>query len=327
MDSSYTNQVREVDVPTLLATIAQQLSQTQDHLNNVDGAGTHGQRMAAAFNAAASAAQDVDSRDAGVQLFAAAQAMREHGTGKAAGYYADGLEQAAHKFKGQHAVSMDNVLPFLQSFLGGVERNNPAKPGQGTMLDALHPAVSALQQAQQSGQPVEAGLLDTLKASIFGTQRTANNRGTVDPGAASATNVIGGVITALAPTLISMLFNKGGGNAQYQQPGGSGGLAGGLGGLLGGLLGGGGTQQTQPDYLGGQQGSNDPLGGLGGLLGGLVGGGTDSYSGGNSGGGGGSMDWVGGLLGGLMGGSNQQPPTRRTGLGGMLGNLDIDPNN
>jgi hypothetical protein len=352
MDPSSINQTRQVDVPTLLATIAQQLDQTRDHLNEVDGAGTHGQRMAQAFNVAARAAQDVDSRDAGVQLFAAAQAMREQGTGKAVGYYADGLEQAAQKFKGQRAISMDNALVFLQSFLGGVERNNPAKPGQGTMLDALQPAVGALEEAQRAGQPAEAGLLETLKASIFGTQRTANNRGVVDPGAASATNVIGGVITALAPTLIGMFLNRGGNSQSNQQPGGMGGL----GGLLGGLLGGGGSQPAQPDYLGGQygnqqgQGSNDPFGGLGGLLGGLSGGIGGGFSGGGGGGGGGGMGWIGGLLGGLAGGQpqtqqaqpdqgfglddivgglmgglggNDQDSTRR-GLGGIEGNLGLD---
>ena len=314
------DQTRSVDVPTLLATIAQQLANSRDQLNGVDGAGTHGQRMAVAFTAAAQAARDVDSSDAGVQLFAAAQAMRKQGTGKAVNFYADGLEDAAEQFKGQEAISMDNALLFLQSFLGGVERNNPAKPGQGTMIDALEPAVTALERAQQSGQPAEAGLLETLQASILGTQRTANDRGRVDPGAASATNVIGGIITALAPTLISMFLNRGGNQqSTNQQPGG----LGGLGGLLGGLLGGG-AQQAQPDYRGqypGQQGSNDPFGGLGGLLGGLMGGGSQPQGQGGSGGMGG-MDWIGGLLGGLAGGG-QSPPQRDQGFGldDLMGSL------
>ncbi len=333
------DQLRQVDVPTLLSSIAQQLSQTQDQLNSVDNKGTHGQRMATAFNAAAEAAHNSGSNDAGVQLQAAAQAMRQQSTGKAASFYADGLEHAAADFKGQQSISSANLLPFLQSFLGGVESNNPARPGQGTMLDAIHPAVNALNQAEKAGQPIEAGLLQSLSAAITGTQGTAGNQGTVDPGAASATNVIGGIITALAPSLITMLFNKGDNTSNYAtQP--QGGLAGDLGTLLGGLTGSQSQSQSQQQsggsvdlggLLSGLMGSNQSqlddqqqgAGGnvdIGGLLGGLMG----SQSGGQQSGG--SMDWVGGLLGGLLGGSQpnsaQQNPQGGLGdLGGLLGGL------
>lgn len=284
-------QIREVDVPTLLSSIAQQLDQNQGHLNQVDGAGTHGQRMAVAFNAAAAAASNSGSNDAGTQLRAAAQAMREQGKGKAAAFYADGLEQAASDFSGKQTISSDNLLPFLQSFLGGVERNNPAKPGQGTMIDAIQPAVSALNEAQQSGQPMEGGMLQMLGAAINGTQATASNRGAVDPGAASATNVIGGIVAALAPSVLNILMSNLGKGASGSTTSSYGTQQGDLGGLLGGLMGG----QSNPGSLGGQQ---QP-------------------------GGSGSMDWVGGLLGGLMGGQPQgsQQGGAGTGLGGLLGGL------
>lgn len=310
MDATNMGQLRNVDVPTLLSTIAQQLDQNQGHLNQVDNSGTHGQRVALAFNAAADAARQSGSNDAGAQLEAAAQAMRRQGKGKATAFYADGLEQAARNFSGQQGISSDNLLPFLQSFLGGIERNNPATPGQGTMIDAIQPAVSALNQAQQSGQPLQGGLLDMLGAAINGTQSTASSRGTVDPGAASATNVIGGIVAALAPTLINMLMSnmsKGsaGGGAM---PGGFGTSTGGygapqgdLGGLLGSLMS---SQGVQTGLDAEPRGSYQQGGGvdLGGLLGGLMG----AQGGQQQAGGSGSMDWVGGLLGGLMGNSGQR---------------------
>lgn len=318
MEGTNTGQLREVDVPTLLSTIAQQLDQNQGHLNNVDGAGTHGQRMAVAFNAAAAAARKSGSDDAGTQLEAAAQALRAQGKGKAAAFYADGLQQAARDFSGQQNISSANLLPFLQSFLGGVESNNPARPGQGTMIDAIQPAVSALNQAQQSGQPLEGGLLQMLGAAINGTQGTASNQGSVDPGAASATNVIGGIVAALAPTLLNMLMSNlgkgasGGAAPSYSTPqGGLGGYSQGnypqsggtdLGGLLGGLMGGQGVQTSLDAEPQGSSASPAQGGGvdLGGLLGGLMGG-----QGGQQQSSGGSTDWLGGLLGGLMGGSGQ----------------------
>ncbi|HYP40325.1 MAG TPA: hypothetical protein VEX13_08180, partial [Chloroflexia bacterium] len=84
----------------------------------------------------------------------------------------------------------------------------------------------------------------------------------IDPGAASATNVLGGIVGALLPNVLGAVA-QGGGSSQQRQPSGRdvygqeqeqqadplgalGGL-GGLGGLVGGLLGdqGGGGQSTQ----------------------------------------------------------------------------------
>jgi hypothetical protein len=281
---------RQVDVPTILQTIAGQLAQSQDGIDQVSNS-THGHRMAQAFRTAAEAAREAGSDDAGEQLQRAAAAMRSQGQGVAAGYYADGLENAAAQVSGQRGISLGDLVPFLQSFVGGVQSNNPAQPGQGTMIDALVPALGALSGAQSSGN-TQGGIVDALGAALSGAQSTGHN-GQMDPGAVSAVNVIGGIIAALAPTLISSLLGgqqgQGGGGlggllGGGQQTGGSGSSGGGLGGLIGGLLGGqqqggsgayvppqGGYVPPQGSYVP-PQGSADPFGGLGGLIGGLLGG-------------------------------------------------------
>jgi phosphoenolpyruvate---glycerone phosphotransferase subunit DhaL len=272
----------QVDISTILQSVASQLQQNQSQLNAVDNSGTHGQRIADAFAAAASAAQNAGTNDAGQQLLKAAQAMQQQGQGKAASFYAQGLAHAAEQFKGQSGISTNDLAPFLQSFLGGVKKNNPAKPGQGTILDALSPAESAFTQAQNSGGNTEQAMAQALGAAINGTASTGS-QGNVDPGAASVTNVLGGIFAALAPQLLAMLMNSRGQGQGATQ--GSGGFD--IGGLLSGLASGSGagSQATQP---GGQ------LGWLTGLLGGMA---NNSGMGSGSGG----VD-VGGLLNGLMGG-------------------------
>jgi hypothetical protein len=244
--------------------------------------------MSDAFTAAANAAQSAGSNDAGAQLMQAAQAMKEQGQGKATTFYAQGLEQAAKKFEGQSGIGMDDLGPFLQSFLGGVKQNNPAKPGQGTMLDALGPAVSAFNQAQKSGSTEDA-MAQALGAAINGTAGTASRQGNVDPGAASVTNILGGIFAALAPQLINMVLSRA---TQGSAQGGtqSGGID--VGGLIGGLLGGAGASAgAQAPQSGGQADW------VTGLLGGLA-----NAAGGSSSSGG--VD-LGGLLNGLMGSGNQ----------------------
>jgi dihydroxyacetone kinase-like protein len=268
-----------------LTTVAQQLKLNKNQLNQVDNGGTHGERISSAFAAAAQAASTSGSNDAGQQLQAAAQAMRQQGGGKSATFYAQGLEQAAQQFTGKSGISAADLGPFLQSFLGGVQKNNPAQPGQGTMLDALGPAVTAFTQGQQSGNTQQA-ITNSLGAAIKGATSTGNG-GTVDPGAASITNVLGGIFSAVAPQLIND-FMRGGQNqttVQGQGQGQSGGFN--LGGLVGDLMGGSQAQQSgQSSWVNG-------------LLGGLV-----STSGSQAGGQNMGSE-LGGLMGDLMGGQSQ----------------------
>jgi hypothetical protein len=290
---------RRVDVGTLLGSIAEMMEQNQQNLNGVDSGprgGTHGDRITSAFRTAAQAAGQTRTDDAGEQLARAAQAMRQNGQGKAVGYYADGLEDAAQQFKGQNGISLDNLAPFMQSFLGGVQRNNPAQPGQGTMIDALGPAVGALIN-NRGGDPRRSAL-EALAESVTGARQTARD-GRVDPGAASATNVIGGIVKALLPGIMTAILSKG--------------LSGGLGGLLGG-----GGRQEQPQMPTYPQ--QDPRlgdrdtgggGGLGDLIGQVMGGGSNRGGGydtrGNDGGG--LMDDLGDILGRLGGSGQQQSPS------------------
>jgi len=246
---------RQVDVGTLLGGVAQMLSHNSGNLNGIDqGNGTHGERMAQAFQVAAQAAQNSGTGDAGQALQAAAQAMQQQGRGKAASYYANGLAQAAQQFSGQKGISISDLSPFLQSFVGGVQSGNPAQQGQGTMIDALGPALSAYMQGQQQGLDPQQSAIGALTQAVTGARGTARgSSGSIDPGAASATGILGGLFSAFLPGIISAVGQ----------------------GALGGLTGGG--AQSQSPYSGNVQQSdpNNPLGGLGGIagaLGGLLGG-------------------------------------------------------
>lgn len=281
---------RRVDVGSLLDSVAQMLKQNQAGLDNTgaaQGATSHGERMAAAFQVSAEAARRAGTRDAGKQFAAAAEAMRRGGKGKATQYYANGLELAAQEFQGKEGITTDDLGPLLQALAGGAQRNNPAQPGQGSMLDALVPAAQGFTHARGKGMDTQTAALQALGGAVMGAKNTQQAQrggwfggqqppsGVMDPGAASATNIIGGIVSALLPHLLgAMMSRMGGGQSQAQQVpaqglpqlggnpndplGGLGSLLGGLGGLLGG------GQAAQ----GGQGGQGDLLGGLGSLLGG-----------------------------------------------------------
>src|SRR6478609_5347150 len=98
------NNAQTVDVGSLLNSVAGMVSQDQGQLNQISGQ-DHGTRVAQAFQAAAKAAQQAGTQDAGAQFAAAAQAMREQGKGRSIGYYANGLEQAASQFSGKTGIT------------------------------------------------------------------------------------------------------------------------------------------------------------------------------------------------------------------------------
>ncbi|HEY0069017.1 MAG TPA: DAK2 domain-containing protein [Chloroflexia bacterium] len=284
---------RTVDVGSLLDSVANMLKQNQAGLDSTGaahGANAHGERMAAAFQVSAEAARRARTRDAGKQFAAAAEAMRRGGKGKATQYYANGLELASQEFKGKQGVTTDDLGPLLQALAGGAQKNNPAQPGQGSMLDALLPAAQGFMQARGSGMDTQSAALQALGGAVSGARNTQQVQrggwfggqqppsGAMDPGAASATNIVGGIVSALLPTVLGAVMNHVSGGQSQAQPqmggdqndplGGLGGLLGGLGGLLGGSQprqqGQGSQGNPLEDLLGGQS----PLGGLGGLFGG-----------------------------------------------------------
>jgi phosphoenolpyruvate---glycerone phosphotransferase subunit DhaL len=265
---------QQVDVGSLLNSVASMLDQNQDRLNETDAGGTHGKRVANAFKNAAAAARSAPTEDAGDQLRIAAQEMRRTGQGKAVAYYADGLENAATQFDGRSGISQGDLQPFLQSFLGGVQQNNPAQPGQGTMLDALIPAVTEFISAKQQGRDTTQAAMSALGSAVTGAKSTGSHRrgrggvpldgsfgnagSNIDPGAASATNVLGGIVGALLPSVLGAV-SQGGGMSQQGQP------------------------SSRDAYGQDQEQQADPLGALGGLggLGGIVGGLLGDQGGGN----------------------------------------------
>jgi len=284
---------KQVDVGTLLGSISEMLQQNQGKLNEVDSGpngGTHGDRIAQAFSTAADAARESGTDDAGEQLSLAAQAMRENGQGRAVGYYADGLQEAASQFGGKSGISTSDLAPFLQSFLGGVRQNNPAQPGQGTMIDALLPAVTSLMGANKRGADPSQSAMDALGSAVNGARGTVGIRGNhVDAGAASATGVLGGIFKALLPGILGAVMGKLTSGGRQSQPQNEPQGGGGIGDLIGQLTGGGGG--------GGQSSQGGGGGGLGDLIGQITGGGSRQ-----SGQGGGGL---GDLIGNVMGGGDR----------------------
>ncbi len=258
----------------LFADMTARLKEDRDSLNGLDGQGDGdtGDNMVANFETITSALRQVQDQNVTVDqaLNHASQVLREQGKGATAPIYANGLQAAAQDMQGKTSFGIDDIQDLLGGLLKGAQQTPGVEQGGGGLLDALLPGVTTFLEARRNGGSVLEALMQGFMASQRGTYQTtkANSgfgrfsdqqtQGRVDPGAAGASSVLGGLLGSL----LSGGLRSGRGE---QQP--SSGLdqlfRGGLGQLFGGLggFGGGGNVGGQQRQRGGDP--NDPQAKLG----------------------------------------------------------------
>jgi dihydroxyacetone kinase-like protein len=194
--------------------ITANLEQDRDDLNRLDRDDNDtGDNMVENFRLVTQSLQQQigpgDGADVGAALGQAAQVLRDNGRGATAPIYAQGLDDAATRLRGQTSFSLDDLLPLLEGLLGGAQQAGGAQQGQGSLLDVLIPAIGSYTQAKRAGQ----GDLEAVLGALLETRRGANSTarsstgygkgagrdtaGELDPGAAAAASLLEGLFGAL----------------------------------------------------------------------------------------------------------------------------------
>jgi hypothetical protein len=193
--------------------ITQNLEQDRDDINQLDRDDNDtGDNMVGNFRLVTETLQKQiggsASPDVGAALSQAAQVLREGGRGATAPIYAQGLDEAATRLKGQSSFSLEDLLPLLEGLLGGAQQAG-AQQGQGGLLDVLLPAVLGYAQAKRNGQSEMEAILGALLETRRGANSTSrsstghgrargrNTQGEIDPGAAAAASLLEGLFGAL----------------------------------------------------------------------------------------------------------------------------------
>lgn len=83
-----------------------------------------------------------------------------------------GFMRAGKAVAGKQAVSLADVAAMMDAFVEGIMARGKAKPGDKTVLDALHPAAEALKAAAGSGQSLAEGLAAAYRAAEQGLEAT-----------------------------------------------------------------------------------------------------------------------------------------------------------
>lgn len=175
-------------------------------LDSFGGQGTYGDRVARAFSQAGVAVRRAGTGDAGRDLELAGEVLETQAGGQTGRYYRQGLRRVAQEVRGRPGLSVADAGRMLTALVEGVQQNNPAQPGQSTMLDVLIPAATAYTTSSRLGLTRAQAIQSAVGAAAMGRKQTATmpplvggkgRAGHEDPGAAGAELFIDGLMRAL----------------------------------------------------------------------------------------------------------------------------------
>jgi len=180
----------------------------RDHLTQLDAAigdADHGINLARGFSAIAAALEITVPPTPGAVLILAGSTLISKVGGASGPLYGIALRQAGKSLGDTAEASLPDLAASLEAALAGVQKLGAAREGEKTMVDALAPAVAALQKAISEGAEADAALTTAAHAASDGAQATISMQalkgrasylgprsvGHEDPGAASTALIIG----------------------------------------------------------------------------------------------------------------------------------------
>ena len=135
-------------------------------LDGVMGDGDLGLTMVAAFGAAAAEVAGSAEPDLGAVLAKAGMAMARAAPSTMGTLVGSGFMRGGKALRGKPALGAPELALFLDAFTEGLMERGKAKPGEKTIIDALHPAALAAQAQAQGG----AGLVPAAAAAAQAAQ-------------------------------------------------------------------------------------------------------------------------------------------------------------
>jgi dihydroxyacetone kinase-like protein len=169
-------------------------------LDSAIGDADHGINMDRGFRAVTEKLSSVQDQDAGTILKTTGMALVSSVGGAAGPLYGTAFMQAGMALAGKYEFESEDVHRALQKALDGVVMRGRATPGDKTMVDAIMPAVTAMEKALSEGadnaealdaaaQAARQGMEDTVpmlakkgRASYLGERSIGHQ----DPGATSS---------------------------------------------------------------------------------------------------------------------------------------------
>jgi hypothetical protein len=150
------------------------LKENQTALNEADVYNhNHGDNMVKNFQVITKALREKKDSTPAEQLEYASQSLARRSQTGSAQLYAQGLAQAANRYRGQAAVTPDNALLLVQSLMGG-QQGLESEVTQGNPMSGLLGALLGGQQASATAQAGTGGdAMSSLLGGLLGGQMSS----------------------------------------------------------------------------------------------------------------------------------------------------------
>jgi phosphoenolpyruvate---glycerone phosphotransferase subunit DhaL len=202
------------DLRRMFAEAAAQIRRNNEMLSRLDcigGDGDHGETMLRTMEMLESELKAEDDRSIGRRLKDAGWSVLGVGGGASSALLGTFIAGMGDADVGQEA-DCKRLAASLSAGLRAVEKQTRARPGDKTMMDALVPAIAAVEAAADSGDGIAHAMELASRAALVGAEATKDmiarygrakflgekTRGSADPGATSIALLFRGFSIALA---------------------------------------------------------------------------------------------------------------------------------
>jgi len=163
------------EVKGLVSLLKKRTLENKDYLIELDsvmGDSDLGLTMAAAFSALDEFTASWEDADIGSMLMKGGMAMSKAAPSTMGTLMATGFMRGGKAIKGTEVIALPELTEFWKAFVGGIMDRGKAKPGEKTIIDALHPVVLSLEQSQYEGASLVEASSRAAEAAAEGLEAT-----------------------------------------------------------------------------------------------------------------------------------------------------------
>lgn len=166
-----TDQIQGTAVAEAMTRACNALNEQRAYLTSLDqamGDGDMGVTLSRIADALLAYTGDASTDDLGKFLSGAGMAANRAAPSTMGTLLATALMRAGKAVKGKDALTVDDLVQVFAAADAGIQERGGAKPGDKTIVDAIHPASEAFAAAVAAGQTVDAAAIAALQAAEAG---------------------------------------------------------------------------------------------------------------------------------------------------------------
>jgi dihydroxyacetone kinase-like protein len=167
--------ITSADLIKIIDLICDTMENEKGYLSELDGAigdGDHGVNMAKCFREVKRKLPESVGKDTGIILKNLGMVVMNSVGGAMGALYGTLFLKMAREASGKSEIDLETLVRMFAAGEAGIQEMGKAKLGDKTLLDALHPALEALKEAQEKGNPLAQALNEFSEAAKRGAEST-----------------------------------------------------------------------------------------------------------------------------------------------------------